>query len=96
MKHLLIILISILLIGCVKNQNSSKFVQGTEFLYKYDTSSGFVFKSIGDDKVQPRYKGEKTNGEPNGFEVLTYPYGEKSVVGELKNGTLNIPKKMEH
>ncbi len=63
MKHLLIILISILLIGCVKNQNSSEFVQGTEFLYQYDTSSGFVFKSFGDDKVQPRYKGvEKQMG----------------------------------
>ena len=37
MKHLLIILISILLIGCVKNQNSSEFVQGTEFLYQYDS-----------------------------------------------------------
>ena len=45
-----------------------------------------IFKSIGDGKVQPKYKGEITNGKPNGFGVLTYPYGEKSVVGVWKNG----------
>jgi len=57
-----------------------------EFLYQYETSSGLIFKSFGDGKVQPKYKGEITNGKPNGFGVLTYPYGEKSVVGVWKNG----------
>ena len=85
MRHILIIF-SILLLGCVKNQTSTEFVQGTEFLYQYETSSGLIFKSFGDGKVQPKYKGEITNGKPNGFGVLTYPYGEKSVVGEWKNG----------
>ena len=85
MRHILIIF-SILLLGCVKNQTSTEFVQGTEFLYQYETSSGLIFKSFGDGKVQPKYKGEITNGKPNGFGVLTYPYGEKSVVGVWKNG----------
>ena len=60
--------------------------QETGVLYQYESSSGFVLKSFGDGKVQPKYKGEITNGKPNGFGVLTYPYGEKSVVGEWKNG----------
>jgi len=60
--------------------------QETGVLYLYESSSGFVLKSFGDGKVQPKYKGEITNGEPNGFGVLTYPYGGKSIVGEWKNG----------
>jgi len=62
------------------------FVQGTEFLYRYETSSGLIFKSFGDGKVQPKYIGEIKNGKPNRFGFLTYPYNEKSVVGEWKNG----------
>ena len=79
MKHLLIIL-SILLLS------SPLFGQETGVLYLYESSSGFVLKSFGDGKVQPKYKGEITNGKPDGFGVMTYPYGEKSVVGEWKNG----------
>ena len=80
MKNLLIILISIFLLS------STVIGQETGVLYLYESSSGFVLKSFGDGKVQPKYKGEITNGKPNGFGVLTYPYGEKSVVGEWKNG----------
>ena len=80
MKHLLILL-SFLLLGCVKNQ-------GTEFLYQYETSSGLIFKSIGDGKVQPKYKGEITNGKPNGQGTFTLPDGRK-YVGELKDGEPN-------
>jgi len=79
-KHLLIIILSLLLLS------SPVIGQETGVLYQYESSSGFVLKSFGDGKVQPKYKGEITNGEPNGFGVLTYPYGEKSVVGEWKNG----------
>jgi len=78
-KHLLIIL-SILLLS------SPLFGQETGVLYLYESSSGFVLKSFGDGKVQPKYKGEITNGEPNGFGVLIYPYNKKSVVGEWKEG----------
>ena len=73
MKHLLIILISIVLLS------SPVIGQETGVLYLYETSSGFVLKSFGDGKVQPKYKGEITNGKPNGFGVFTYPYDEKSV-----------------
>ena len=79
MKHLLILLSFLLL-------SSPVIGQETGVLYLYETSSGYVFKSFGDGKVQPKYKGEITNGKPNGFGVLIYPYGKKSVVGEWKNG----------
>ena len=80
MKHLLILLISFLLLS------SPVIGEETGVLYLYETSSGYVFKSFGDVKVQPKYKGEITNGKPNGFGFLIYPYGKKSVVGEWKNG----------
>jgi hypothetical protein len=79
-KHLLLLIISFLLLS------SPLFGQETGVLYQYETSSGFVLKSFGDGKVQPKYKGEITNGNPNGFGVLIYPYVGKSVVGEWKNG----------
>ena len=60
--------------------------QETGVLYQYETSSGLVWKTFGDGKVQPKYKGEIKNGKMDGLGVLTYPYGEKSVVGEWKNG----------
>ena len=78
-KHTLILLSIILL-------SSPVIGQETGVLYLYESSSGFVLKSFGDGKVQPKYKGEISNGKPNGFGVLTYPYGEKSVVGVWKNG----------
>lgn len=86
MKHLLLILISLLLLGCVKKQTSTEFVQGTEFLYQYETSTGIKWKTFGNEKVQPKYEGEIKNGKMDGLGVLTYPYGEKSVVGEWKEG----------
>ncbi len=60
--------------------------QETGVLYLYESSSGFVLKSVGDEKIQPFYKGEITNGKPNGFGILSYPYNGNSVVGEWKNG----------
>jgi hypothetical protein len=71
MKHLLLILISFLLLS------SPVIGQEIGVLYQYETSSGFVLKSFGDGKVQPKYKGEITNGEPNGFGVLIYPFYPK-------------------
>ena len=79
MKHLLIIL-SILLLS------SPVIGQETGVLYQYETSSGLVWKTFGDGKVQPKYKGEIKNGKMDGLGVLIYPYYEKSVVGEWKNG----------
>ena len=79
MKHLLIIL-SILLLS------SPVIGQETGVLYQYETSSGIQWKTFGDGKVQPKYKGEIKNGIMDGLGVLIYPYGEKSVVGEWKEG----------
>ena len=79
MKHILIILPILLL-------SSTLFGQETGVLYLYESPSGFVLKSFGEGKVQPKYEGEIINGKPNGFGVLTYPYGGKSIVGEWKNG----------
>ena len=79
MKHLLIILISFFL-------SFPLFGQETGVLYQYETSTGKKWETFGDEKVQPKYEGVISNGKPNGFGVLTYPYDEKNVVGEWKNG----------
>ena len=55
MKHLLIIL-SILLLS------SPVIGQETGVLYQYETSTGIKWKTFGDGKVQPKYKGEIKNG----------------------------------
>ena len=82
MKHLLILLISILLLS------SPLFGQETGVLYLYETSSGKKWKTFGDGKVQPKYKGEIKNGKPNGFGFQTYKNGNK-YFGEHKNGFPN-------
>ena len=58
----------------------------TGVLYQYETSSGLVWKTFGNEKLQPKYEGEITNGKPDGFGFMTYPYDGKSVMGEWKNG----------
>ena len=80
MKHLLI-LISILLLS------SPVIGQETGVLYQFKTTSGFIWKTFGKGKVQPKYEGEVSKGIPNGFGVLSYPFSYgKSVVGEWKVG----------
>ena len=83
MKHILILLISILLFS------SPLFGQSKEtgVLYQYKSSSGFVWKTFGKGEVQPKYKGEISNGTPEGLGVLSYPFTDgKRVVGEWKDG----------
>jgi len=79
MKHLLITLSLLLL-------SSPVIGEETGVLYQYETSSGFVWETFGDDKIQPKYKGKIKNGKMDGLGFMTYPYGEKSVVGEWKEG----------
>ena len=57
MKHLLILLISILLLS------SPVIGQETGVLYLYETSSDFVWKSVGSKELQPKYEGEIKNGK---------------------------------
>jgi len=79
-KHSLIILISLLLL------TSPVIGQETGVLYLYETSNGIKWKTFGNEKLQPKYEGEIKNGEMDGLGFMTYLYGEKSVVGEWKNG----------
>ena len=58
MKHLLITLISILLLS------SPVIGQETNVLYQYETSSGLVWKTFGNEKLQPKYEGKITNMKP--------------------------------
>jgi len=82
MKHLLIILISILLLSSPVIGDNHK----GETLYMWGKYPDYVWKGFGDKETHSKYEGDVSNGKPNGFGVLTYPYDEKSVVGEWKNG----------
>ena len=81
MKHIIISL-SILFLS------TNLFGQETGILYLYKTSSGLVWKTIGDDKIQAKYNGEIRSGKPNGFGFQTYKNGNK-YFGEHKNGLPN-------
>jgi len=83
MKHLLIILSFLLLSSPVIGDNHKG-----ETLYRWETSSGKVWKGFGDKDTHRVYKGEWKNGKPNGLGVMTYPDGHK-YVGEWKNGKYN-------
>jgi len=92
MKHLLIILISILLlssllISCKKNSSSPLFGDNHkgETLYRWDTSSGYVWKEFREKDTNPKYKGDVENGEPNGLGIIINTNKGK-YVGEWKGG----------
>jgi hypothetical protein len=80
-KHLLIILISILLLSSSVIGNNHK----GETLYFWKTSLGLSWKGFGNKKIHPKYKGDVVSGKPNGLGILTYPWGTK-YVGEWKDG----------
>ena len=85
MRHILIIIISILLfsyllVSCQKED---------DVLYRWDDGKkGFEWKTFGDADTQPKYKCEISNGKPNGTGTGTYPNGRK-YVGDWKDGKLN-------
>ena len=80
MKHLLIILSFLLLSSPVIGDNHKG-----ETLYRWETSSGKVWKGFGDKETHPKYQGQVKDGKPNGLGILIYPDGGK-YVGEWKNG----------
>ena len=83
MKHLLILISIFLLCSPVISQE-------TGVLYLYKTSSGKKWKTFGDGKVQPKYKGEIKYGDMwfilHGLGEITFPYNGKSIIGEWKEG----------
>ncbi len=83
MKNMFKILFCTLLL-----QASLLFSQETDVLYQFKTSSGKQWKTFGNAKIQPIYKGETKNGVPNGQGIFTYPDGRK-YFGQWKDGELN-------
>jgi hypothetical protein len=81
MKHLLILLISILLLSSPVIGDNHK----GETLYGWGNTLPYVWKGVGDKDTHPVYKGEVENGEPKGKGIETFPNGEK-YVGEFKDG----------
>ena len=81
MKHLLIILISILLLSSPVIGDNHK----GETLYRWETTSGVAWKGFGDKETHSVYKGDVKNGIPNGVGIFISPSGEK-YVGEFKDG----------
>ena len=88
MKHLLIILISILLLSSPGIGNSHK--GETLYLLKNPSGDGYIWKGFGDKETHPVYKGEVENGKPNAIGILIYPK-ESKYVGEWKNGKMDGP-----
>ena len=58
-----------------------------ETLYRWETSSGKVWKGFGDKDTHRVYKGEWKNGKPNGLGVLISTNGWK-YFGSWKNGEI--------
>ena len=84
MKHLLLILISLLLLSSPVIGNSHK----GETLYGWGNTLPYVWKGFGDKETHPKYTGDVKNGKPNGVGVLINIDGSK-YVGEWKNGERN-------
>ena len=91
MKHLLIILISILLLSSPVIGGKPIVVRKEKGILFRDTPfSKFVeggkkwFKT-GNEKTQVKYEGDILNGVPNGQGTITWSDGTK-YVGEYKNG----------
>ena len=81
MKHLLILLISILLLSSPVIGDNHK----GETLYGWGEYPDYVWKGFGDKDTHSVYKGDVENGVPNGQGTLTSPDGRK-YVGDFKDG----------
>ena len=82
--------------------SSPLFGQESGTLYPWETISGNVWKSFGDVRFQPHYKGEISNGMPQGVGILyngdpiwykkneVYVFSARSIyIGEWKNGKMH-------
>ena len=85
MKHLLILLISILLLSSPVIGDNHK----GETLYGWGEYPDYVWKGVGEKDTHTVYKGEVENGVPNGLGILIDPDGIKYVgewIHRWKNG----------
>ena len=80
MKHLLLILISLLLLSSFITSCEKK--EGTLYRWKTSSGDGWVWKGFGDKETQPIYKGDVENGVPNGLGILYYPDGTDTYLGD--------------
>ena len=80
MKHLLIILLSILLYSPVIGDDHKG-----ETLYASGEYIPFVWKEFGDKETHPKYTGDVKNGKPDGQGTETFPDGSK-YIGEWIGG----------
>ena len=81
MKHLLLILISLLLLSSPVIGNSHK----GETLYLWGKYPDYKWMGFGDEEAQPKYQGQVKDGKPNGLGVIIYTDGSK-YVGRWKSG----------
>ena len=82
MKHILLISIlifSYFLVSCEKK---------SRVLYLWETPSGGLWKSYGDEDTQLKYNGEIKHGKPDGVGVMEHPV-IGIYVGEFKDGKRN-------
>jgi hypothetical protein len=80
MKHLLIIILSMLLYSPVIGDNNKG-----ETLYAWGKYIPFVWKGFGDKETHPKYTGDVKNGKPDGQGTETFPDGSK-YIGEWIGG----------
>ena len=84
MKHLLLILISLLLLSSPVIGNSHK----SETLYQWGERGDYKWMGFGEKDTNPKYQGQVKNGKPNGLGFIIYPSGEE-YVGSWGNGKWN-------
>jgi hypothetical protein len=84
MKHLLLILISLLLLSSPVIGNSHK----GETLYLWGKYPDYKWMGFGEKETHPKYQGQVKNGKPNGLGFLIFPDGGK-YVGVWKDGLQN-------
>ena len=103
MKHLLIILISILLLyfpvfgdghklyrfdSSLDSRSSLSIINYGETLYGWGEYPDYVWKRFGKKETHPKYKGKVENEVPNGLGYLIYPNGSR-YLGSWKKGKMS-------